>query len=231
VATTWTFTVSPATPNDPADGWQVAIGQPAQVRDGRGIAAHPANPWRPVETKLPDIHIGGLKAEEVVTVTPIPPGTPVTRPFVVLTSDQVTPAHKNYVPLRPGEAEEWIRRLDGGANPGVVVFNLEISHPAELELSIFDHLGQFVNKSKVTITREDLLQSGLLSRVPSTRAFLVRLAWYPQAHDGRLISTGAYILRARYHYGIDARDNVARGSRDQILTFGFVRPVAVMGMD
>jgi fibro-slime domain-containing protein len=230
-ATTWRFILSPSTPNDPVEGWQVAIGEPGQVRDGKGIAAHPSNPWRPIESKLPDIHIGRLKAEKGVTVTPIPPGSPVVKPFVLLTSDKVTLTYKNYVPLRPGEAEEWIRRLDGGSNPGVVVFNLEISHPASLEISIFDHLGQFVNKTEAIVTREDLLQSGLLSRVPSTRAFLVRLAWYPQAHDGRLISTGAYILKVRYHYGIDARDNVAKGSRDQILTFGFVRPVEVKGMD
>lgn len=230
-ATTWKFTVSAGTPNDPVEGWQVAISGVTQVKDAVGNAAHPANPWKVLESKLPSIYIGGIRAEKVVTVNPIPPDTKVERPFVLLTSDKVTDTRKDYMPLRPDQAEDWIRRIDGSVNPGVVVFNFEISHPAEVELSVFDHLGQFVNKTRTVITREDLLQSGLLSRVAKSRAFLIRFAWYPIASDGAVISTGAYILKARFTYGIDPRDNVARGSRDRILTFGFLRPVEIRGMN
>lgn len=230
-AVTWKFTLSPATPNDPVTGWQVSIAQVDRVQDAAGIRAHPQNPWKTLDSELPKIHIGGIKAERSVNVDPIPVDTKVRNPFILLTSDKVTADNKDYVPLHPDKAEEWIRRIDGARNPGVVVFNFEISHPVEVELHVFDTQGQFVNRTKAAITREDLLQSGLLSRMPGTRAFLARFAWYPIAHDGRLISTGAYILKARFTYGIDPRDNVAKGSREKILTFGFMRPTNVKGLD
>ena len=100
----------------------------------------------------------------------------------------------------------------------------------DVELVVFDNMGQFVNRAVATITREDLLQSGRFSRVEPTRAFLVRFAWYPAASNGSLISTGAYILRARFTYGLDPRDNVAKGTRDRFVTFGFIRPLGVEGL-
>ena len=229
-AVTWKFTVSHASPNDPAAGWETSVSRTDLVRDRSGTPAHAANPWKTLVAELPSIYIGGIRAERGVTVDPIPADTKVKQPFVILTSDRVSPDYKDYVPLYPDKAEDWIRRIDGSRNPGVAVFDFEISHPAEVELTVFDTQGQFVNKTKVMITREDL-RSGRLSRVAGTRAFLIRMAWYPIAHDGRLVSTGAYILKSRFTYGIDARDNVAKGSRDRIVTFGFLRPTRIWGLE
>ncbi|HLP42968.1 MAG TPA: fibro-slime domain-containing protein [Fibrobacteria bacterium] len=230
-ALTWKFTVAPGTPNDPGEGWEVAVSGTAKVRDAAGNTVHADNPFKAIEVKKPEIHIGGIRAEKAVNVIPIDPGTKVAKPFVLLTSDKVTEGFKDYVPLRSDEAEDWVRRIDGGGNPGVVVFDFEVSHPVEIELTVFDTFGQFVNKTRGAITREDLLQSGRLSRVPDSRAFLVRYAWYPISHDGALVSTGAYILKVRFNYGIDPRDNVSKGSRERILTFGFLRPSEVLGLD
>lgn len=230
-ALTWKFAVSPGSPNDPAAGWQVSVARADQVKNRSGAATPAANPWKTLEADLPRIYIGGIKAEQGVTADLIAPDVKVKDPFVLLTSDKAGSGDRDYVPLRPETAGDWIRRVEGSRNPGVVVFNFEISHPAEVELSVFDTQGQFVNKTKTVITRDDLLRGGRFSRMPGSRAFLVRFAWYPAAHDGSLISTGAYILKARFTYGIDPRDNVAKGSRDRVLTFGFVRPIGIRGLD
>ena len=46
-----------------------------------------------------------------------------------------------------------------------------------------------------------------------------------------MIATGAYILKARFTYGTDPRDNVAKGSREKLLTFGFMRPTDIKGLN
>jgi hypothetical protein len=137
---------------------------------------------------------------------------------------------KDYIPLRPDKAEDWIRRNTGETgNPGLVVLGFTLSHPAELKLAVFDNLGHFVNRTSVTITREDL-QSGKLARDPVTRAYMLRLAWFPVSHDGQSISTGAYIVRAAFAYGADPRDYVAPGTRVDASRFGFVRGQGVWGL-
>ncbi|MDB5105454.1 MAG: fibro-slime family protein [Fibrobacteres bacterium] len=226
----WTFTIAPGSPDVPGDGYKVAIAGVSQVKDAQGKPADPANPWRPVETRLPDIVIGELVAEKGVTSgTPVKPAQ-VKDPFVLLTSKDAQGEAKTYVPLHPESAGDWIRGNTGAeGNPGVAVFGFKLSHPATLKLAVFDNLGQFVNRTELTVTREDLL-SGKLARDPETRAFLLRFAWFPVSHDGNLISTGVYIMRAEFSYGQDPRDNVERGKRLKVAKFGFLRGNEIRGL-
>ncbi len=233
---TWTFTVAPGSPNVPGQGWKTAISGIDLVKDGQGNPAHPANPWRPVESKLPRIVIGDLRAEKGGVTTADPPKAgQVKDPFILLTSKDSQGDRKDYIPLHPETAEDWIRRNTGTeGNPGLAVFDFKLSHPATLKLIVYDNLGQYVNRTRLTVTREDL-QSGKLARVsdardPGTRAFLLRFAWFPVSHDGNLISTGAYILTAEFSYGADPRDYVERGSQVQTARFGYVRGTAVRGL-
>ena len=225
----WTFTIAPGSPDMPGDGWKTAIYGIDQVKDGKGNPAHPANPWRPVESKLPSMVIGDLRAEKGGTNgDPLRPEE-VKDPFVLLTSKDAVGVKKDYVALRGDKAPDWIRRnTPETGNPGLVVFDFELSHPARLKLAVFDNLGQFVNRTAVEITREDM-QSGKLARDPVTRAYILRLAWFPESHDGRLISTGAYIVRGAFTYGGDPRDQVERGTRSKVARFGFVRGGGLRG--
>jgi len=224
----WTFTLSPHSPVFPGEGFKVAIGGITRVRDGLDNPAHIANPFRPLESEPSPVVIGGLRAEKEVTHSqPLDPAA-VADPFVLLTS-QEEGKRKTYLPLHPETAEDWIRRGDGNDGHGAVVFEFQLSHPAVLKLAIFDNLGQFVNRKEITVTRDDLL-SGKLVRDAKTRAYVVRLAWFPVSHAGNFISTGAYILRAEFHYGLDPRDNVAPGRKTSLTRFGFIRGNGVRGL-
>jgi hypothetical protein len=136
---------------------------------------------------------------------------------------------KDYAALHPETAEDWIKAPYRDGNPGLAVFTFKLSHPAVVKLAVFDNLGQFVNRSEVEITRDDL-QSGKLARDPVTRAYLLRLGWFPVSRDGHRISTGAYILRAEFEYGLDPRDYVERGSQVKVTRFGFVRDKGLRGL-
>jgi fibro-slime domain-containing protein len=229
-SSSWTFTVAPGSPNVPGDGYKVSIAGVSQVTDAKDVAAPADNPWRPVETRLPAIVIGDLRAEKGVTAgDPVKPSE-VKDPFVLLTSKDAQGDRRTYIPLHPETAEGWIRGNTGAeGNPGVVAFGFKLSHPAVLKLAVFDNLGQFVNKTEVTVTREDL-QSGKLARDPGTRAFLIRFAWFPVSHDGNLISTGAYIVKAEFSYGLDPRDNVEKGVQIKVARFGFMRGNGIRGL-
>jgi len=137
-STSWTFTISPNSPVVPGEGYQVAILGVSQVTDEAGNAAHPANPFRIIHAKPPSIIIGDLHAEKSVTTQGTKPD-PVTvkNPFVLLTSKEVSPGVKTYIPLHPETAEDWIRRStpDQGVD-GLVVFAFKLSHPAQLQLSM-----------------------------------------------------------------------------------------------
>jgi fibro-slime domain-containing protein len=225
LSVSWSFTIAPGSPNVPGEGWKVAIAEVAQVKDGTGNPAHPANPWRPIEVKLPAITIGDLRAEKgkPFTTEAVPIG--VRNPFVLLTSKQVPGAEPDYNPLHPETAEPWIV----GNPSGLAVLGFKLSHPAEVSLTVFDNLGQFVNRTDFVVTREDL-QSGKLARDPVTRAYLLRLGWLPVSHDGNRISTGAYILRAHFQYGLDPRDYVERGSQVKVSRFGYIRGTGMRGL-
>ena len=224
----WTFTIASGSPNVPGEKWKVAIDAVALVKDEAGNPVHPANPWRRLEAKLPAIVIGDLRVEKGGVMGPAPDPSQVRNPFFVLTSPQALEDRKDYVPLDPMKADAIFSNYND-ANPGLAIFTFKMSHPARLNLTIYDNLGQFVNRAKVEITRDDL-QSGKLARDPVTRAFLLRLAWFPVSHDGNRISTGVYILRAVFEYGLDPRDYVERGSQMQLARFGFLRDWGLRGI-
>lgn len=225
----WSFTIAPGSPNVPGVGWKTAIAGVTQVTDAAGNPAHPANPWRVIDAKLPGVTIGDLRAEAGGKMVPGPNPSQVRDPFVLLSSSQSAGAVKDYTALHPGTAEEWIRVGYKDVNPGLAVFTFKLSHPAIVKLDVFDNLGQFVNRSQVEVTRDDL-QSGKLARDPVSRAYLLRLAWVPISQDGHRISTGAYILRAEFQYGLDPRDYVERGSQVKVARFGFVRDAGLRGL-
>ncbi len=227
----WSFILSPNSTAFLAPGYKVAIASVLQVKDALGNVAHVDNPFKVIETKLPTITLGDLHAEKGVTLTGLKPDPLLVKnPFVLLTSKEAIPGIKTYVPLHPENAEDWIRRstVEQGVD-GLVVFGFKLSHPAVLTLTIFDNLGHFVHKTEIVITKADL-HSGKLARDPVTRAFLMRFAWYPIAHNGRFIGTGAYILRSKFHYGLDPADNVTAGTESKVTRFGFVRDDRIYGL-
>jgi len=225
----WTFTIAPGSPNVPGEGWKTAIAGVAQVTDAAGNPSHPANPWRVIEAKLPGVTIGDLRAEPGGKMVPGPDPKQVGNPFVLLSSSLAQGVNKDYAPLHPETAEDWIRNTYSDGNPGLAVFTFKLSHPATVTLAVYDNLGQFVNRSRVEVTRDDL-QSGKLARDPVTRAYLMRLGWYPVSHEGQRISTGAYILRAEFEYGLDPRDYVEKGRQVKVARFGFVRDLGLRGL-
>jgi hypothetical protein len=168
-----------------------------------------------LEAKLPVITIGDLRAEKgkPATTETVPPGG--INPFVLLTSKQVQGRELDYVPLHPETAEQWAL----GNTGGLAVFGFKLSHPAQVSLTVFDNLGQFVNRTEIVVTRD-----------PVTRAYLMRLGWLPVSHDGNRISTGAYILRAQFKYGLDPRDFVERGSQVKVSRFGYLRNAGLRGL-
>jgi fibro-slime domain-containing protein len=231
LSVSWSFTISPTSSTVPGEGYKVAIAGISQVKDAVNNPTHVANPFKPIEAKLPSITIGDLQAENNVTVHGTnPPTTEVKNPFVLLTSKETTPGTKTYIPLHPETAEDWIRpsTAESGID-GLVVFKFKLSHPAQLTLTVFDNVGQFVNNTEITITKADLL-SGKLARDPVTRAFLLRFAWYPIAQDGNLISNGAYILRSKFRFGMDPKDNVTPGTDVRLTRFGFLRGGEIRGL-
>jgi fibro-slime domain-containing protein len=227
----WTFDISPNSPVMPSDKYKVAIAKVESVRDLANNPAHLANPFKPIEAKLPTIFIGDLRAEKNVTVqgyTPLP--GEVKNPFVLLTSKEAVPGQTTYVPLHPETAEDWIRRSNAqNAVDGLVVFQFKLSHPARLKLTLFNNTGHFVNEAAITITKQDLL-SGKLARDPQTRAFVLRFAWFPVSKDGQFVANGAYILRSKFTYGSDPKDFVDPGSQNELTRFGFLRGGEVRGL-
>jgi hypothetical protein len=224
----WSFDIDPNSPVFPGTGFQVAIGGITQVSDPLGNAAHPNNPYRILEAKLPTITIGDLRAENPIThSTSVDPAW-VVDPFVLLTSIPVG-GSKTYVPLHPEVAEPWTSIGGPTDNKGLIVFEFKLTHPAVLSLAVFDNLGQFINRSTLTITREDLI-SGKMIRDAETRAYVIRFGWYPKSEDGNLISTGAYILRSEFQYGLDPRDTVEPGKDFAWTRFGFIRGAGVRGL-
>jgi fibro-slime domain-containing protein len=224
----WTFTIAAGTPNEPGEKWKVAIAAVDLVRDASDNPSHPANPWRLIDAKLPSVVIGELKAEKGGKIVSVPDPAQVHKAFILLSSSQAMGAVKDYAPLHPEQAEDWIK-TDYSDSHGLAVFTFKLSHPAKIKLMVYDNLGQYVNRSEVAITRDDL-QSGKLARDPATRAYFLRLAWFPVSEDGTLISTGAYILRASFEYGLDPRDYVEKGSKVKVSRFGFMRNSGLRGL-
>jgi hypothetical protein len=224
----WSFTVAPGSPNVPGEKWKVAISAVDRVKDAAGNPSHPANPWRLIDAKLPPVIIGELVAEKPGKSEVVPDPAQVHKSFVLLSSSQPISAVREYTPLHPEKAEDWLK-TDYTDSHGLAVFTFKLSHPAKLKLMVYDNLGQFVNQSEVEITRNDL-QSGKLARDPVTRAYNLRLGWFPVSRDGNRISTGAYILRASFEYGLDPRDYVEKGSKVKVTKFGFVRNSGLRGL-
>ena len=229
-STSYKFALSPASANVPGEGYKVAIAVLDGVKTKTGKAALADNPWVAVESKLPSIYIGGLRAEKGVVGSTSMTNYHVKNPFVLLESRGSEGETRSYIPLHPETAETWIREANG-ANPGLAVFDFLISHPARLELMVYDNIGQFINRTEVTVTREDLAQSGKLARDANTRAYLIRYAWLPVSEGGTLIASGAYILAATFTYGLDPRDNIAKGTQRKVVRFGFLRGGWVAGLE
>jgi fibro-slime domain-containing protein len=119
-----------------------------------------------------------------------------------------TDAH--FMPIKP--LPEWI---------------IKSKYAVQYNFSIFDHLGNFVNKTEGRIT-EDMLEK-LPQDAEGFRS--LRFRWVPQAKTGESVGTGAYILRGTV---LNRQAEVQRGSQGEsqvltsaqtpvFLTFGYLR--------
>lgn len=117
----------------------------------------------------------------------------------------------------PAGSESWV--LTPGQFPEWVTLSRD---PFHYRFQIFDNLGVFVLSQSGEVTRD------MLNQAPSDsagyRAF--RFRWIPVASNGRLIGTGAYILRAEVLSQSTTSTGAVVGmpSRSNLFkTFGFVR--------
>lgn len=226
----WRFYISPSSPVAPVRGFEVAVGGVDKVRDAAGNPVHPANPYKPLEVKGLDPRIGDIRAEKPVTEqAPDMRPLPVKNPIIVLESGPgsgVGGGNPTYTPLHPQEAPAGVF-TDPARNPGLIVFTQEISHSGRIDFFIYDHLGQYVNRGSLKVTRQDLLASGKVGR--NEKGYVLRYGWHPVSEEGRLVGSGVYIMRSTFHYGEDANDNVSRGRKEKTVRFGMLRPLRVVG--
>lgn len=128
--------------------------------------------------------------------------------LVCLNCSPGTDAH--FMPIKP--LPEWI---------------IKSKYAVQYNFSIFDHLGNFVNRAEGRITED------MLAELPmDAEGFRhLRFRWIPHARNGESVGTGAYILRGTV---LNRHSEVQRGAQGEsqvltsaqtpvFITFGYLR--------
>ncbi len=103
---------------------------------------------------------------------------------------------------------------------GLPEWTVTSREPFLYEFSLFDNLGGFVLAQTGEVT-EGMLATGPVADAEGSR--LVRFRWIPVARNGRLIGTGAYVLKARVYSKADPASGRPATESSFFKTLGYVR--------
>ena len=105
---------------------------------------------------------------------------------------------------------------------------LKSKYAFQYTFTIYDHMGQFVNKTQGKI--DEAMMAKLTQDAEGFRS--IRFRWIPVAENGTAAGTGAYILKGVVHNkqnedqtGSQGEPQVVRQTQTAVFaTFGFLRP-------
>lgn len=105
-----------------------------------------------------------------------------------------------------------------GAFSGSVI-NVQAHEPVTYVLTIFSNLGDLVARARGKIEEADLRY---LSK-NSAGEYVQRIVWTGKTQDGRMAATGAYVLKADFHFDKSFRTGGDPSSSTKLTRFGFLR--------
>jgi hypothetical protein len=121
----------------------------------------------------------------------------------------------------PGEANGKC----GGCNPGAEgsftgsVIGVETRQPVNYVLTIYSNLGELVASTKGKVEEADL---PVLARKP-TGEYVQRIVWNGRTTDGQMAGTGAYVLKAEFHFEKSFRTGAPPSNATRLTRFGYLR--------
>jgi hypothetical protein len=105
-----------------------------------------------------------------------------------------------------------------GSFAGSVIF-VETRQPVTYVFTIYTNLGELVNRATGKIDEADL---PLLKR-KKTGEYLQRVVWTGVTKDGQMAGTGAYVLKADFHFEKSFKTGAKASSTTKLTRFGFLR--------
>jgi hypothetical protein len=98
-------------------------------------------------------------------------------------------------PAPDGKTPNWniipalITKEDSTRYVGAII---QASRAFKAEVQVFTNLGQFVNKTVVTIPQSEFIK---LTKGVKNNTRMIKVLWKGRTADGGLVGTGAYILK------------------------------------
>lgn len=219
----WVFWIDAGATYKPVGGDSVAINDNGETRDLGGIAPK-SKIYRPVSGPAPGQKLSGFYvtfANGSKSKAAGGSGTPGNG-VVFIPVDS-----KGYaVPgdTKDGKCPDCAAQSDGLFAGSVI--HILTKQPVHYDLTIYTNLGQVVVHGAGTIAEDDL---GLLDKVenaahdPSQTQYVQRIVWTGRTDDGGLAATGAYVLKAVFHYDRNLKTGARASSETKITKFGFLR--------
>jgi fibro-slime domain-containing protein len=223
-AATYRFTFAATSPAYPVYTDSLELAPAPPVRDAHGAAGVAGGKRIPVEGGPLNV----ANTFEIKVTNPIVPQSAESvqpsaavraRPFAVIGG---TEFNQNVcLDCGPGTDTEFL----GGEVPPEWV--IRSKYPFHYAFSIFDHLGNFVNRIQGEVSAEMMAK---VAQDPDGLRTL-RFRWKPIADNGRAVGTGAYILKGlvqnlagEAQQGSQGESQVVQAAQKTVLaTFGYLR--------
>ncbi|HKP97348.1 MAG TPA: vWA domain-containing protein [Fibrobacteria bacterium] len=121
--------------------------------------------------------------------------------------------------------------LQGDVFTGSVIY-VVTKQPVAYDFSIFSNLGVLVARGSGTVEEGDLR---LLDKIedpgkdPNQTRYVQRIVWTGQSETSGVVGTGAYVLKAVFHYDRNFRTGAKASTATRITRFGFLRACCATG--
>ena len=215
----WTFWIQAGTAYKPVGGDSVAINNNGETRDRNGIAPK-RKTYTPLSGPSPGQEISGFYVTFANSSRSHATGgsAGLDNQVVFVPVDS-----RGYA--MPGVNCPTCGAQDNGNFAGSVIHVLT-KQPVHYDFVIYTNLGQVVVHGSGEIGEEDLK---LLDKIenethdPSQTQYVQRIVWTGRTDDGNMAGTGAYVLKANFHYDRNLKTGAHASAETKITRFGFLR--------
>jgi hypothetical protein len=219
----WAFWIQSGTDYKPVGGDSVAINNNGETRDANGIAPK-RKLFEPLFGPAP-----GQKISDFYVTFANGSRADAAGGSATVNNDAVfIPVDSKGYPV-PGDAGAGkcpsCAAQDNGNFAGSVIHILT-KQPVHYDFTIFSNLGQVVVHGSGDVAEADL---SLLDKIeseshdPSQTQFVQRIVWTGRTDKGVMAGTGAYVLKAVFHYERNLKTGAHASAETKITRFGFMR--------
>ncbi|MDB5049224.1 MAG: hypothetical protein JWO30_2295 [Fibrobacteres bacterium] len=222
-ATQYAFNLTPEATFKPVGGDSVSINNNGETRDLSGIAPK-SLVFTPMGGSAPsqgvsDFFVTFANGSKSDAKGAAEPQDKNIRFIPVDASGYPVPGDNN------GKCGGCASPLQGDVFTGSVIY-IVTKQPVTYDFTIFSNLGQLVTRGSGTVEEADL---HLLDKVedpgkdPNQTQYVQRIVWTGQTESGQMVGTGAYVLKAVFHYDRNFKTGARASSSTKITKFGFLR--------